>query len=105
MASSPRPMPNETARLRKAVSDPPWNLKLTAHAREEMAADNILAAAASHVLKHGQVVWMEVGKRGETWHVEGRDVDGRSIRLVVAVDEAGSAVTVVTAMVLKGRGQ
>lgn len=65
-----------------------------------MAKDAILEADARWVLAHGVVTWIETAKE-ETWHVEGLDVDGKAIRLVVVAYPAEVAVKVVTAMELR----
>lgn len=97
MAQSP--LPNETARLRKLISDPHCNIRFTRHAREEMAKDEILAEDINRVLASGSVTWVET-KQDVLWHVEGRDLDGRSIRVVLAPDENDAAIKIVTAMLL-----
>lgn len=91
-------MPNETARLRKLVSYE-FTIRYTNHARDEMRADDIIHADVQVVLSLGRVTWVE-RKQEPLWHVEGRDVDGRSIRLVVAAYEHVATIKVVTAMTL-----
>ncbi len=44
---------------------------------------------------HGRVVLQEQ-KQDRLWRVEGKDVDGNRIQVVVAVDEANIRVKVIT---------
>jgi hypothetical protein len=92
------PMPNETARLRRVLDNPNLKWRFTFHALEEMAADDIITADIEKVLRGGVVSWVEQ-KRDLLWHVEGADVDGRTLRVVIAVEEAMLSVKVITAMV------
>ena len=92
--------PQETARLRAVMENPHRRLRFTRHAREEMANDEIIEADVSRVLRLGQVCWLEF-KADELWHVEGKDVDERSIRLVVAVHDDEVVVKIITAMTLR----
>jgi hypothetical protein len=48
---------------------------------------------------YGGVTWVET-KKDVLWHVEGKDIDGRSIQLVIAADEAEPSVKLVNAMIL-----
>ncbi len=89
----------ETAKLKKIWRDPGMRLRITVHARAEMANDSILETDVRFVISKSGVCWVE-WKKDELWHVEGRDIDGRSIRLVVAVNEAEITVKLVTAMAL-----
>ncbi|MGH7104421.1 MAG: DUF4258 domain-containing protein [Acetobacteraceae bacterium] len=93
-------LPNETARLHAIVSGGGLRIRFTGHARQEMAKDAITEPDAMQVPKHGRVTWIET-KKEEQWHVEGRDVDGKSIRLVVVVYPEEAAVKVITAMELR----
>jgi hypothetical protein len=90
----------ETNRLRAVIQSPSHRLRITVHARDEMRNDDIIHADVVWVLRVGVVRWMEM-KKDELWHVEGKDVDGRSIRLVVAVYDDEVLVKVVTAMKLR----
>jgi len=65
-----------------------------------MANDEIIEADVSRVLRLEHVCWLEF-KADELWHVEGKDVDERSIRLVVAVYGDEIVVKIITAMVLR----
>ena len=92
--------PQETARLRAVMENPHCRLRFTRHSREEMANDDIIEADVSRVLTLGHVRWLEF-KADELWHVEGKDVDERSIRLVVAVYDDEVVVKIITAMTLR----
>jgi len=92
-------MPAESAHLKRVWSDPRMRLRFTTHARQEMANDGILESDVRHVITRNGVSWVE-WKRDRLWHVEGLDVDGRSIRLVLAVDTVDIIVKLVTAMAL-----
>src|SRR5690242_1750748 len=71
---------------------------LATGAREKGSrADDIIEADMEWVLTRGTVVWVET-KKEELWHVEGKDVDERSIRLVVAAYEQDCAIKIVTVM-------
>lgn len=87
-------------RLHAVARDAGCRIRFTSHARQEMAADGIIEADVRHVLAYGSVTWIET-KREEQWHVEGRDVDGKSIRLVVVVYPEEAAVKLITAMELR----
>ena len=90
----------ETSALHHVMMDPEKRIRFTKHSLEEMKDDKIIEAHVRAVLSDGKVTWIET-KRDQLWHVEGRDVDERSIRLVVVVDEAEKRIKVVTAMVLQ----
>jgi Domain of unknown function (DUF4258) len=93
------PLLRETGTLRSVIADPGFHLILTTHGRKEMAADDIIEPDVRRVLEWGTVTWIET-KQEELWHVEGKDIDGRSIRLVVVVYPDAPAVKLVTAMEL-----
>ncbi len=93
------PMHNETARLRSLLSNPNRQFDFTRHALQEMKNDDIIADDVILVLERGSVTWVET-KKDLLWHVEGRDIDDRSIRLVIAADQANFIVKIVTAMLL-----
>jgi len=95
----PRLMPNETARLRNVMANPSRKFCFTSHSRDEMRADGIIEADIRRVLEQGQVTWMEV-KKDQLWHVEGKDVDGRSIRAIVVVNETLYEIKIVTVMTI-----
>jgi hypothetical protein len=92
----------ETKRLRVAFDDiDDLRFWWTTHGRVEMANDQITAADIDHVCQTGSVTWVE-WKSDELWHVEGRDLDGRSIRIVLALieEETATVIKVITAMAL-----
>jgi hypothetical protein len=64
-----------------------------------MKNDDIIADDVILVLERGSVTWVET-KKDLLWHVDGRDIDDRSIRLVIAADQANFIVKIVTAMLL-----
>lgn len=86
----------ETQVLRRVASHPDCRLVWTRHALEQMASRGIVAAAVRFVLIHGQVTLHET-KRNSLWRVEGRDIDGRRIRVIVSVFEEMVRIKVVTA--------
>jgi hypothetical protein len=61
-----------------------------------MAERNIGAAAIKHVLTTGQVTLEETAKKDICWRVEGTDLDGRRIEVVVAVYEGAIKIKVIT---------
>jgi hypothetical protein len=60
-----------------------------------MAADGWTADDVQHALMNGQVVLHEQ-KRDLLWRVEGADIDGGRIRVVVAVYELTIRIKVIT---------
>jgi len=89
----------EASRLRAVMSNPHHRIRITNHARKEMENDDIRADDIDLILSQGRVTWFEV-KRDELLHVEGVDVDGRRIRLVVAVYDDELVIKLITAMKL-----
>lgn len=89
----------ETAAFRRLWSAPGRQIRFTTHARKEMRNDQIVEADVRFVLARNGVCWMEQ-KTNELWHVEGNDVDGRSIRVVLAAFEAELVILIVTVMEL-----
>ena len=61
-----------------------------------MAERNITAADVTRVLTTGQVTLEETAKQDVLWRVEGADLDGKPIGLVVAVFEQSIAIKVIT---------
>jgi hypothetical protein len=99
----PASLSKETKRLRDAmVGEKPPRFWWTRHGREEMANDDIQEPDIERVCFAGAVTWIET-KKDELWHVEGVDLDGRSIRVVMSLFEEGdgNVIKVITAMVLK----
>jgi hypothetical protein len=86
---------SETTILHKIAGNPECSWIFTKHALEEMAADRWTAADVKFALTNGQVVLHEQ-KRDLLWRVEGTDIDGGKIRVVVAVNEMAIEIKVVT---------
>ena len=101
-SASAVPQLRETGRLRSVMAGQ-WPVRFwwTKHARAEMMKDHIRLPDIDRLCRHGAVVWIE-WKHDELWHVEGTDLDGRSIRAVIAPMEgdAETVIKVVTAMAL-----
>lgn len=86
----------ETQVLRRVANDSRCHWEYTKHALEEMAADGWTAEDVQYVIMtNGQIVLQEQ-KRDVLWRVEGRDLDGGRIRVVVAVYQAAIKIKVVT---------
>ena len=100
MAQAPQ-FTNEQAALRRVVAHPNHRIKWTKHSLDQMRDRDVTYADVNRVLRMGRVTWIEQ-KRDELWHVEGRDIDGRSIRLVAAVEEEVLVIKVVTVVTPKG---
>jgi hypothetical protein len=85
----------ETQILRKIARDPKCSWRFTTHALQEMAADGWTADDVQEALINGHVVLHEQ-KRDLLWRVEGTDIDGGRIRVVVAVYELIIRIKVIT---------
>lgn len=92
----------EVSTLRRVLADPAHQIWWSRHANEKMAERGIVQADVTRVLKTGTVTFVET-KRDELWHIEGKDLDGRSIRVIATVMEAEITIKVVTAIDLKRR--
>lgn len=90
----------ETALVHQVIADPTCRLIFTIHSRQEMKNDDIVEADVRLVLTKGRVTWIE-NKKDILWHVEGRDLDGRMIRVVVVVNQKDCYIKMITAMLLK----
>jgi hypothetical protein len=90
---------SETAALRRVWASPSKRFWLTRHAREEAAKDDILESDVRYVIGRNGVSWVE-WKQDQLWHVEGADLDGRSIRVVLTVCQPDLSVKIVTVMAL-----
>ena len=86
----------ETQILRKIARDPKCSWRFTTHALEEMGKDGWAADDVQYALMNGQVVLHEQ-KRDLLWRVEGMDIDGGRIKVVVAVYELTIRIKVITA--------
>lgn len=86
----------ETQILRRIANDPQCRWKFTVHSLKEIAADGWTANDVIHALMtNGQVVLHEQ-KKDLLWRVEGRDLDGGQIRVVIAVYEITIRIKVIT---------
>ena len=86
----------ETKILRRVALNKPrylWGI----HAPTEMANENppVTEGDIQHALQNGTVLLEEYG-RDTRWRVRGKDLDGRSIIIIVAVYEDDNAIKVVT---------
>jgi hypothetical protein len=86
----------ETQTLRRVANNPDCRWRFTQHALEEMENDGWTGDDVRHAVMTGQVV-LEEQKQDRLWRVEGKDVDGNRIQVVVAVDEVEIRVKVITA--------
>lgn len=84
-------------RLRALASKPGVSYRLTKHAREEMAKDNISLLALRSMLKRCAVIMVEQSNFEETWRATGHDVDGNSITAIVVAYESIITIKVITA--------
>jgi hypothetical protein len=87
----------ETQTLRRVAKKNPRYL-WSKHAPLEMADENppITESDIRHALLRGTVVLQE-GKQDILWRVKGVDLDGRSIVVVLSVDEEENAIKIITA--------
>lgn len=86
---------SETQILRGVIAkDCRW--RYTDHALEQMVARGISAPDVEFALTNGQVTLHEQ-KKDELWRVEGRDLDGRRLKVIVAVYEEAIEIKVITA--------
>ena len=60
-----------------------------------MLARGVTAADVLRVLRLGHVTHVE-WKKDETWRVEGKDIDGRSIRIITVVRETELLIRLIT---------
>lgn len=90
----------ELARLHSILRSKGWQIRYSRHALDEMQIDHIYHADVMEVLTKGHVTWFEV-KKDDIIHVEGRDLDGRNIRLIVGLRDAVITLKIVTAFELK----
>ena len=84
---------HEGRRLRDLAARPDVLVLFTMHAEQRMRERDVSRIDVQSILRRGAVVELqEAGK----WLVEGRDMDGRTIRAVVAPDEEEGEIVVVT---------
>jgi hypothetical protein len=86
----------ETQTLQRVARHPRCRIKWRKHARDQMAARNINAEDVIHALTNGHVTLEEM-KQDVLWRVEGKDIDGNRLQLVVAVFEETITIKIVTA--------
>ncbi len=86
----------ETAIVRRVAADPYCEFIWTTHAKEQMAARGVSAPDVITALTNGQVTLHEL-KRDLLWRVEGLDVDGRPLTVIVTVYENEITIKIVTA--------
>ena len=86
---------SETQILRRVARNPNCRFIWTKHAIRAVADDGRTAGDVELALTNGQVVLHEQ-KQDLLWRVEGRDIDGERIQVVVAVYEEEIAIKVVT---------
>jgi Domain of unknown function (DUF4258) len=87
----------ETQFLRRVANDPDCSWRWTVHVLERMTQRGFTADDVKHAVMNGGVVLEEQAKRDRLWRVEGKDVDGKRMQVVVAVDGVSIRVKVVTA--------
>jgi hypothetical protein len=85
----------ETQQLRAVVSNQECRYIFTRHAEKKMKERKISAEDIRHALMNGHVTLSEL-KRDQVWRVEGTDIDGRRIRVEVAVYVDAVVVKVIT---------
>ena len=88
---------HETKILQSVASDPACRWKFTKHALKKMEKNGWSAPDIQNGVMNGQVTLQEDAKQDRLWRVRGRDLDGRRIQIVVAVDEMEVTIKVVTA--------
>jgi Domain of unknown function (DUF4258) len=86
----------ETTKLRKVACNPKCRWRWTTHALERMAERGIAAADVQRAVKTGRVVLHEL-KRDLVWRVEGADVDGGRIQVLLTVYETEIRIKIITA--------
>ena len=87
---------SETQRiLLRVARHPDCRVIPTRHALLSLKDDNRTMLDVEHALTNGRVIWEE-HKQDVLWRVEGRDLDGGKIRVVVAVYEREIIIKVVT---------
>jgi hypothetical protein len=77
----------ETQRLRALVLDPNCKLRWKRHAEERMKERRKTVPDIQCALGNGRVVLVETAKKDIVWRVEGRDIDGDIIVIIIAISE------------------
>ena len=86
---------HETQALRHVLKRPDHEFRWSKHALGQMRDRKVTESDVRRVFRLGRVTFVEQ-KKDELWHVEGRDVDGRSIRIVAHLMEAQLVIKVIT---------
>jgi hypothetical protein len=86
----------ETKTLRRVANSPRCRWRWTNHAEERMAERGIAAADVQRAVKTGRVVLHEL-KRDLVWRVEGTDIDGERIQVLLTVYEMEIRIKIITA--------
>lgn len=92
----------EQVRLRGILAHRDHWLIYSPHSRGRQWLREVTEADIRRVLTTGQVTWYEV-KIDEIVHVEGRDVNGRRLRVVVALRDHSLTLKVITVIEPKGQ--
>ena len=87
----------ERTRLKNILAHTTHKIRFNSHALDEMANDDIIESDVRRMLTNGQVTWFEK-KKDDIVHVEGKDVDGRRIRVVVGSRDMIKVLQVITVM-------
>lgn len=95
----------ETQAVRRLAADPRCRWVWTKHFFDEAIKENPLITQpdVEEALKHGTVILEETAKQDILWRVKGKDLDLRSIVVVIALFEKLKKIKVVTVWVPKGR--
>jgi Domain of unknown function (DUF4258) len=86
----------ETRILWRVANNPRCRWRFTKHAEEEMAKDGWTADDIIRAVKNGMVILQEQ-KQDILWRVEGKDIDGQRIQVVLTVYESNLTIKVITA--------
>lgn len=88
--------PNQTARLRAFMKNR-HNDRFTRHAMDRMRERGITSPEIAAALSHGAVTGIEFTAGPETWRVEGKTLDQRSLCVIITLNESENALTIITA--------
>jgi Domain of unknown function (DUF4258) len=94
----------ETKLVRRLASNPACDWTFTKHSLDEMADETppLTQPDIEEILVHGRVVLIEF-KKNELLRVRGKDFDGRTVEVVVVVDESDNAIKIITAFCVKAK--
>jgi hypothetical protein len=93
----------EKGRLDAILADSSHEIWWGSHAPIQMDKRCITHTDVKHVLMNGQVTWFE-RKKDDIVHVEGGDLDGRQIRVVVGLRDAVGILRIITVIDLSDTG-